>query len=201
MATWPFSAAIAASSTPARNGPTSASSPSDHSTVTPVISRGAAGSASSSSSSRYSRFRNSKRRKNSLIPARSGGAATRLFTSTSSGRARSMVARVFDRPASSAGGASGSPPFSPRTAGAGAPGLPPPLLARHGGQVRQDALERAEPDQKVGGGLVADARHARDVVRGVALETDEVGHEPRLDAVAGHDPVRGVDVDLGDPAR
>ena len=40
----------------------------------------------------------------------------------------------------------------------------------------EDALHRAELDQQLGGGLLADARHAVDVVRGVALEGDEVGN-------------------------
>ncbi len=51
------------------------------------------------------------------------------------------------------------------------------LLAGHGVDVREDALERAEAHEQVGGRLVADAGHARDVVGGVALEPDEVGHE------------------------
>ena len=38
----------------------------------------------------------------------------------------------------------------------------------------QHLLERAELLQELRGGLVADARDARDVVRGVALEADQV---------------------------
>ena len=43
--------------------------------------------------------------------------------------------------------------------------------------------------------------HARDVVGGVALEPDEVGHEPRRDAVAGLDALGRVDVHVGHAAR
>ncbi len=76
-----------------------------------------------------------------------------------------------------------------------------PLLARDGVEIRVDALHRAEPNQELGRGLVADTGHSRDVVRGVALEADEVGHELRPDAVALHDPLGGVDDHVRDPAR
>ena len=76
-----------------------------------------------------------------------------------------------------------------------------PLLARHGIDVGVDALERAEAHEQLGGRLVADARDARDVVGGVALEADEVGHEPRRDAVAGLDALGRVDVHVGHAAR
>ena len=77
----------------------------------------------------------------------------------------------------------------------------PALLARHRVDVRVDALERAEAHEQVGRGLVADAGHAGDVVGGVALEPDEVGHEPRRDAVAGLDALGRVDVHVGHAAR
>ena len=75
------------------------------------------------------------------------------------------------------------------------------LLARHGGQVRVDALERAEAHEQVRRRLVADAGDARDVVRGVALEAEEVGHERRRDAVARLDALRRVHVHVRHAAR
>ena len=75
------------------------------------------------------------------------------------------------------------------------------LVAGHGVDVRVDALERAEAHEQVGRGLVADAGHAGDVVGGVALEADEVGHEPRRNAVAGLDALGRVDVHVGHAAR
>ena len=62
-------------------------------------------------------------------------------------------------------------------------------------------LERAEPLQQVGGGLVADPRDAGDVVAGVALQPDEVRDELRRDPVAVDHAVAVVHLGVGDPAR
>ena len=77
----------------------------------------------------------------------------------------------------------------------------PALVAGHRIDVRVDALERAEAHEQVGRRLVADAGDARDVVRGVALEADEVGYETRRDAVARLHAVGRVDVHVGHAAR
>jgi hypothetical protein len=58
--------------------------------------------------------------------------------------------------------------------------------------VGEHALEVAEALQEVGGGLVADAGDAGDVVRRVALEAVEVGDLLRRDAVALLDVARVV---------
>ena len=67
--------------------------------------------------------------------------------------------------------------------------------------AREHALEVAELLQQVGGGLVADARDARDVVAGVALEADEVRDELGRDAVALDHGLAVVDLHVGDAAR
>ena len=66
--------------------------------------------------------------------------------------------------------------------------------------VVEHVLERAEALQQVGGGLVADPRDAGDVVRRVALEADEVGHQLGRDAVAVDHAVAVVDPRVGDAA-
>ena len=76
-----------------------------------------------------------------------------------------------------------------------------PLLAGHGIHVRVDALQRAEAHEQLRGRLVADAGNAGDVVGGVALEPDEVGHEPRRNAVARLDALGRVDVHVRHAAR
>ncbi len=48
------------------------------------------------------------------------------------------------------------------------------LLALQLVDPRDERLDRAELMHELGGGLVADPRHARDVVGGVALQRDEV---------------------------
>ena len=56
------------------------------------------------------------------------------------------------------------------------------LLALRAGDlvdVVEHRLQRAELLQQLGGGLVADPRNAGDVVGGVALEPDQVGHQLR----------------------
>ena len=116
---------------------------------------------------------------------RSGGAATSPSKSTSMSRWRSMVASCFERD---------------RVVGGRAQVLAP-LLARDGVEIRVDALHRPEPDQELGRRLVADAGHPRDVVRGVALEADEVGHELGADAVALDDPLGRVDHHVRHPPR
>ena len=62
-------------------------------------------------------------------------------------------------------------------------------------------FERPVLRDQLAGGLVADPGHARDVVGGVALEADEVGHLLGRDPVAGLDALRRVDVHVGDAAR
>ena len=62
-------------------------------------------------------------------------------------------------------------------------------------------IERAELLQELGRGLVADPGHAGDVVRGVALEPDEVGDQLRRHPVALDHPLGVVDLGVGDPAR
>ena len=65
----------------------------------------------------------------------------------------------------------------------------------------QHVLERAEALQQLGRRLVADPRDARDVVRRVALEPDEVRHELGRDAVAVDHALAVVDLRVGDAAR
>ncbi len=67
--------------------------------------------------------------------------------------------------------------------------------------VVDHTLERAVLRDELARGLVADPRHARDVVARVALQADEVRHLIGPDAVAGDDAVGRVDVDVGDAAR
>ena len=67
--------------------------------------------------------------------------------------------------------------------------------------VIEDALEGSEPLQQVGRRLVADPRNARDVVAGVALQTDEVGDQLGRDAVAVDHPLAVVHPRVGDPPR
>ena len=55
--------------------------------------------------------------------------------------------------------------------------------------------------QQLRGGLVADPGDARDVVRRVALEADEVGDQLRRHAVTLDHPVAVVDLRVGDSAR
>ena len=62
-------------------------------------------------------------------------------------------------------------------------------------------LERAVLRDELAGCLVADPRDPGDVVGGVALEPDEVGHLLRANPVAELDPVGRVDVDVRDAAR
>ena len=99
----------------------------------------------------------------------------------STSRLRSMVASTLDFSASSAAVRSDSRRFSPDTSS----------------RCVVDALEAAELDEQVGGGLLADAGDALDVVRRVALEADEVGDQLGADAVALADPVGRVDDDVG----
>ena len=61
-------------------------------------------------------------------------------------------------------------------------------------------LERAELLQELGRGLVADPGDAGDVVRGIALEADQVGHQLRRHAVALDHSFGVVDLGVGDAA-
>ena len=65
----------------------------------------------------------------------------------------------------------------------------------------EHGLEVAEALEELGGGLVADAGDAGDVVRGVALEADEVGDQLGRDAVALDHALAVVDLRVGDAAR
>ena len=67
-------------------------------------------------------------------------------------------------------------------------------------RVRDHLLERAVLSDQLARGLVADTRDARDVVRRVALEPDEVRHLVGPDAVAELDPFGRVDVHVRDAA-
>ena len=67
--------------------------------------------------------------------------------------------------------------------------------------VRDHLLDRAVLADQLAGRLVADPGDAGDVVRGVALEPDEVRHLVGANAVASLDAIRRVDVDVGDAAR
>ena len=128
--------------------------------------------------------RNSKRRKISFSVERSGGDATSSATSTSSGRSRRIVASSFDARAWSACSMTAFDAGGRELAG-----------------VRDHLLERAVLRDQLAGGLVADPRDPRDVVRGVALETDEVRHLVGTDAVPELDPLGRVDVDVRDAPR
>ena len=64
--------------------------------------------------------------------------------------------------------------------------------------AREQLLHRSEGVHELGRGLVADARHPRDVVGGVALERHEVEVLLGRDAVASLDGRRVHPVDLGD---
>ena len=64
--------------------------------------------------------------------------------------------------------------------------------------VVEDFLERPEALQQLRGGLVADARDARDVVRRVALQAVEVGDQLRADPVAIDHRLVVVDLRVGD---
>ena len=67
--------------------------------------------------------------------------------------------------------------------------------------VLEHPFERAVLRDELAGGLVPDPGDAGDVVGGVPLEADEVRHLLRGDPVAGEDPLRRVDVDVGHAAR
>ncbi len=69
------------------------------------------------------------------------------------------------------------------------------------GCVLEHALERAVLRDQLPCGLVADPGDPRDVVAGVALEPDEVGHLVWAYAVAQLDALGRVDVDVRDATR
>ena len=144
----------------------------------------AAGTASSRSSMRERSPRNSKRRNISRSSERSGGASTSSAGSQSSSRSRRIVASSFE---------------SARLVGELRHVLPP--RRRQLLRVLEHRLERAVLRDQLPGGLVADAGDAGDVVRGVALQPDEVRDLVRPDAVARLDALRRVDLDVADAAR
>ena len=86
-----------------------------------------------------------------------------------------------------------------RLVGVLAHGLAP--RGRQLGCVLDHALERSVLRDQLTRGLVADAWNARDVVRRVSLETDEVRHLVGPHAVAKLDALGRVDVDVRDPTR
>ena len=140
---------------------------------------------SSASSRRRSGSRSSNSRKTSRRRERSGSRAASATRSTSTGMSRTIVASSLEIRASSAC----SVRFSLRLAPEISSTLP------------EHVLERAEALQQLGGGLVADARDAGDVVRRVALEAVEVGDQLGRDAVAVDDGLVVVDLRVGDAAR
>ena len=78
------------------------------------------------------------------------------------------------------------------------------LLALGAGDLvhrAEHCLERAELLQELRRGLVADAGDAGDVVRGVALEADQVGDQLGRNAVALDHAVRVIDLRVGHAAR
>ena len=144
-----------------------------------------ASAASSASSSRRSGSRSSQSRNTVRRFARSGVRVNSASRSRSTGTSRTIVASCLDSRAASAC-------------------VGQVLLALGAGDlvdVAEHALEVAEALQQLGGGLVADARDARDVVAGVALEADEVRDLLGRDAVALDHALAVVDLGVGDAAR
>ena len=162
-----------------------AARPSRQATAVPADDRRrAAGTASSRSSMRESSPRNSKRRNISRSSERSGGAST------------SWVGIAVELEV--------APHRRELLRGARLVGeLRQVLLPRRRLLLRvlEHRLERAVLRDQLPGGLVADAGDARDVVRGVALQPDEVRDLVRPDPVARLDAVRRVDLDVADAAR
>jgi hypothetical protein len=72
-------------------------------------------------------------------------------------------------------------------------------LALHVVEVLVDRVERPELLEQAAGGLLPHARHAGDVVGGIALERLVVEHLVGAEAVALHDPGLVVDDGGGDP--
>ena len=64
-------------------------------------------------------------------------------------------------------------------------------------QMRIDPVQGPEAEQKVGGGLGADAGHAGDVVGGIAHQSLEVDQTDRLEAVFGFKDLGGVERGVG----
>ena len=77
----------------------------------------------------------------------------------------------------------------------------PASRGRELGDVLEDVLDGAVLRDQLACRLVADAGDAGNVVRGVALQPDEVGHLVGPDAVPGLDTLGRVDVHVRDPAR
>ena len=174
---------------PRRRAPTSpsgaASSPSRHGTDTPSSCIGAAGSASSMHVDPLQQVAELVLAEHLLQPRAVGRRRARARPgSQSSGRSRRIVASSFD---------------CARLVGVLAQRLP--ARGRELVDVLEDVLERAVLRDQLAGGLVPEAGDARDVVRGVALEADEVRDLLGGDPVAGVDALWRVDVDVGDAAR
>ncbi len=74
-----------------------------------------------------------------------------------------------------------------------APLGPPDLV-----HVLQHPFHGPELDQELGGRLLADAGNPGDVVGGIPLESDEIGHQRRRDAVALFHGLRVVQLGVGD---
>ena len=124
--------------------------------------------------------------------ARSGG-RTRAARAVGLARGRAVEVEVERHVADRGGDRRGHRP--PRRGRAGSPCAWP----RHLVDRAEHALQVAEALEELGRGLLPDARHAGDVVRGVALEPSEVGHELG-ECIALHHAVAVVDVRLRDAA-
>ena len=153
-------------------------------TAVPAEIRSRAGTASSSSSTRPSSARNSNWRNVSRSCARSGGART-----SSAGIAVELQVAPHRRE------------HLRRARLVGELRQVLPARRRELLDVLEHLLERAVLRDELAGGLVADPRDARDVVRAVALEPDEVGDLVGPDPVARLDPLGRVDVDVAHAAR
>ena len=144
----------------------------------------ASSSAASASSRRASGARSSNWRKTSRSLERSGSRAASAAGSTSTGTSRMIVASCLEIRASSAW----LTRFSLR--------LAPEISSTEASTVSRSPNRCSS----CGGGLVADARDAGDVVRRVALEAVEVGDLLGRDPVAVDDRLVVVELGVGDPA-
>ena len=176
------------SSSPCRRATSAGAAPALTGTVRASAASGrgiaSASAVASASSSRRSGSRSSQSRKTGRRFARSGIFVSSASRSRSIGTSRTIVASCLESRAASACSIRFCLRLAPEISS---------TLAEHG-------LEVAEALEQLGGGLVADARDAGDVVAGVALEADEVGDLLRRDAVALDHALAVVDLGVGDPA-
>ena len=146
--------------------------------------RGAASCSPSASSSRRSGSRSSNRVNTSRRRERSGARDPRSRSTSTPGVDVALEGRELLRDA--------------RQVGVLAQVLAGASRRRSRRCARARCLERPVLLQQLGGGLVADARHAGDVVGGVALQPDEVGHQLGRDAVALDHALAVVHARVGD---